>query len=89
MEMLENLDEMYMKGDKEVKLSIIKLAYNNKVSYDPITKRLNLVYSDLVQEIVNKNTPTGALVRRQGIEPRLTEPKPVVLPLDDLRISSD
>ncbi|GEM_PF-5629436 len=38
-------------------------------------------------------TPSGAdevflnfLVRGQGLEPRLTEPKPVVLPLDDPRI---
>jgi site-specific DNA recombinase len=68
MEMLENLDDMYIEGDKQTKLSIVKLAYNNQVSYDPNIKRLNLVYSDLIQEIVKKDTPKGALEPTARIE---------------------
>jgi site-specific DNA recombinase len=61
LDMLENLDLCYEKGDKQAKLSIVNLAYSNKISYDPLIKRLNLIYSDLIQELDTKNTPKGNL----------------------------
>lgn len=61
MEMLENPDEIYQKGDKTTKLAVVKLAFNNQITYDPIIKKLNLVFSDLIQEIHKNNTQKGKL----------------------------
>ncbi len=68
-EMLENPDTIYKNGDIKGKLSIVKLAYNNQISYDPNIKRLNLIYSPLIQEITSKNTPKGNLEASTGVEP--------------------
>jgi site-specific DNA recombinase len=66
MQILENPASIYENGDKIVKLAVVKLVYNNQVYYDPIIKRLNLVFSDLAQEIATKNTLTGGLAVYNG-----------------------
>ena len=61
MKILESPYLIYENGDKNAKLAVIRLVYNDNLIYDPIIKRLNLVYSDLIQEIVSKNTRMGNL----------------------------